>query len=170
MRPACVVCRASILENKYSNIFSYETTRRIVLKFLMEHYLTPGSQNYAFGTGRISNMAAVTKKRKNNKNNLFSRTTGYYWLNFFMEYQWNIGIQNYKNETKTLQCMFVTVTYFLFTSVILLRFVRLKIKYSTTSNNFSFLTVAPIVVKFHMKHDQSPGLQNWSRIQDGRRY
>ena len=36
------VRRPLILENKYSNIFFYKTSR---LKFHMEHDLTPGSQN-----------------------------------------------------------------------------------------------------------------------------
>ena len=61
----------------------------------------------------------ITKNSKNNKINFFSRTAGYFWLNFGMEYQWNIGIQNCKNE-KNLYRSFVTVTYFLFTSVTLL--------------------------------------------------
>ena len=56
-----------------------------VLQFHMEHDLTPGSQNCKTGSGRISKMAAVTKNSKNNKIN-FSRTTGYFWLNFGMEY------------------------------------------------------------------------------------
>ena len=73
----------------------------------MEHHLAPGSQNYKIGSGRISKMAAITKNSKNNKINFFSRTTGYFWLNFGMEYQWNIGIQNYKNE-KNLYRSFVT--------------------------------------------------------------
>ena len=70
-------------------------------------------------------MAAITKNSKNNKINFFSRTAGYFWLNFGMEYEWNIGIQNYKND-KNLWRSFVTVTYFLFTSVTLL---YLKIAY-----------------------------------------
>ena len=64
----------------------------------MEDDLAPGSQNYKIGSGRISKMAAITKNSKNNKINFFSRTAGYFWLNFGMEYEWNIGIQNYKNE------------------------------------------------------------------------
>ena len=47
-------------------------------------------------SGRISKMAAITKNSENNKINFFSRTAGYFWLNFGMEYQWNIGIQNCK--------------------------------------------------------------------------
>ena len=113
--------RLSTLENKYSNIFFYKTTciAPTVLKVYMEHDLPPGSQNYKTGSGGISKMAAITKNSKNNKINFFSRTAGYFWLNFGMEYQWNIGIQNYKNE-KNLYGSFVTMTYFLFTSVTLL--------------------------------------------------
>ena len=90
--------RPSTLENKYSSIFSYKTIAPTVLKFYMEHILAPGSQNYKIGSGRISKMVAITKNNKNNKINFFSRTTKHFWLNFGMEYQWNIGIQNYKNE------------------------------------------------------------------------
>ena len=97
MRPVCVVRRLSTLENKYSNIFLYKTTGPTVLKFHMEHGLTPGSQNCKIGSDRISKMAAVTKNSKNNKINFFS-TTGYFWLNFGMEFQWKIDIQNCKNE------------------------------------------------------------------------
>ena len=52
----------------------------------------------SIGSGGISKMATVTKNSRNNKINFFSRTTGYFWLNLGMEYQWNIGIQNCKNE------------------------------------------------------------------------
>ena len=92
--------RFSTLENKYSNIFFYKTIAPTVLKFYMEHDLPPRFQNYKIGSGRISKMAAITKNSKNNKSNFFSRTAGYFWLNFGMEYQWNIGIQNCKNEKK----------------------------------------------------------------------
>ena len=90
------------LENKYSNIFFYKTIAPIVLKFYMEHDLPPGSQNYKIGSGGISKMATITNNSKNNKINFFSRTAGYFGLNFGMEYQWNIGIQNYKNEKKSV--------------------------------------------------------------------
>ena len=92
----------STLENKYSNIFFYKTIAPTVLKFYMEHDLPPRSQNYKIGSGRISKMAAITKNSKNNKINFFSRTADYFWLNFGMEYRWNIGIQNYKNEKKSV--------------------------------------------------------------------
>ena len=97
---SCVMHRPSTLENKYSNIFYYKSIAPTVLKFYMEHDLAPGSQNYKIGLGRISKTAAITKKSKNNKINFFSRTAGYFWLKFGMEYKWNIGIQNYKNEKK----------------------------------------------------------------------
>ena len=65
------VRHASTLENKYSNIFFYKTTGPTVLKFHMEHNLTPGSQNCKIGSGRISKMAAVTKNsKKKNQNQL----------------------------------------------------------------------------------------------------
>ena len=81
---ASIMRRPSTLENEYSNIF-YNTTGPTVLKFHMEHDLTPGSQNCKIGSGRISKMATVTKNSKNNKINFFSRTTGYFWLTFGME-------------------------------------------------------------------------------------
>ena len=59
---------------------------------------------------------------------------------------------------KDLYRSFITVTYFMFTSVILLRFVCLKI---TTSNKFVSQNIAPIIVKFQMKHIQTPGSQNY---------
>ena len=90
--------RPSTLENKYLNIFFYTTIAPTVLKFYMEHALVPGSQNYKIGLDRISKMVAITKNSKNNKIDFFSRTTTYLRLNFGMQYQWNIGIQNYKNE------------------------------------------------------------------------
>ena len=83
---ASVARRASTLENKYSNIFFYKTTRPTVLKFYMAYGLTPGSQNCKIGSGRISKMAAVTKNSENNKINFFYRTTGYFLLNFGMKY------------------------------------------------------------------------------------
>ena len=82
---ACIVRRPSTLESKYSNI--YKTTGPTVLKFHMEHDLTPGSQNCKIWSGGISKIAAVTKTSKNNKINFFSITTGYFWLNFGMGYQ-----------------------------------------------------------------------------------
>ena len=94
----CVMHGPSTLENKYSNIFFYKTIAPTVLKFHMEHDLPPRSQNYKIGSGRKSKMAVITKNSKNNKINFFSRTAGYFGLNFGMEYQWNIGIQNCKNE------------------------------------------------------------------------
>ena len=74
---------------------------------------------------------------------------------------------------KKICSVVLSVTYFLFTSVMLL---NLKITYL---NNFKQLffskTTEAIVVKFHLKYDQTPGFQNYksrvrSIIQDGRRY
>ena len=59
------------------------------------------------------------------------------------------------------------MTYFVYTSVILLQFKCLKI---TCFNNFKQLfskTMAEIVVKFHMKLDHTPGSQN-CKIGSGR--
>ena len=56
-------------------------------------------------------------------------------LNFGFEYQWNTGIQNCKNE-KNLKRSFVTMTYFLFTSVTLL---YLKIAYLNNFKQLFFL-------------------------------
>ena len=75
----------STLEDKYSNMFFYKTIRPTVLKFHIEHDLTPGSHNCNIGSVRISKIAAVSKnrnKKKTNKINFFSRTTGYFRLNF----------------------------------------------------------------------------------------
>ena len=127
--------RLSTLENKYSSIFFYKTFAPTVLKFYMMHDLLPRSQNYKIELGRISKMAAITKNNKNNNINFFSRTAGYFWLNFSVEYKWNIGIQNCKNK-KNRYCSFVTVTYFLFTSVTLL---YLKIAYLYNFKQLFFL-------------------------------
>ena len=89
---ACVVRRPSTLENNYSNIFFNKTTGSTVYKFHMEHDLAPWSQNCKIGSGRISEMATVTKNSKNNKINLFSGTTEIVWMNFSTEYQGNRNI------------------------------------------------------------------------------
>ena len=81
---ACMMLCPSTLENKYSNIFFYKPTGPTGLKFHMEHDLTPESQNCKIGSGGISKKAAVTK---NSKLNFFFRTTGYFGLNYGMEYQ-----------------------------------------------------------------------------------
>ena len=143
--------RPSTLENKYSNIFFYKIIAPTVLKFYMEHDLPPGSQNHKTGSGRISKLAAITKNSKNNKINFFSRTAKHFWLNFGMEYQWNIGIQNCKNKKER---SFVTVTYLLFTSVTLL---YLKIAYLHKFKHSFSKTTQAIIVKFHLKYDQTPG-------------
>ena len=75
--------------NTWKQIFKhlyYKTIAPTVLKFYMEHDLAPGSQNYKIGLGRITKMPAITKNSKNNKITFFSRTAGYFWLNFGMEY------------------------------------------------------------------------------------
>ena len=82
----------------FLTLVGFRTIAPTVLKFYMEHDLPPGTQNYKIGSGRICTMAAITENSKNNKINFFSRTAGYFWLNFGMEYQWNIGNQNCQNE------------------------------------------------------------------------
>ena len=89
--------RLSTLENKYSNIFFYKTIAPTVLKFYMEHDLLPRSQNYKIGSGRISKMAAITKIAKITKS-IFLQNRWIFLAEFWHEYQWNIGIQNCKNE------------------------------------------------------------------------
>ena len=59
--------RPSTFENKNSNIFFHKTIAPTVPKFYMEHDLSPGSQNYKIGSGRISKMAAITKMAKMTK-------------------------------------------------------------------------------------------------------
>ena len=118
-----------------SSIFFYKTTGPTVLKFHMEHDLTPGCQTCKFGSDQISKMATVTENSKNNKINFFSRTTGYFLAEFWHGISVKHRYSDYKNETN-LQYSFVTVTYFPFTSVNLLQFVCLKITYF---NNFKHL-------------------------------
>ena len=98
MRRALCIVRQQLKTNIQTSFSIKLLHLRTVLKFYMEHDLAPGSLNYKTELGRISKMAAITKNSKNNKINFYSRTTGYFWLNFDMEYQWNIGIQNCKNE------------------------------------------------------------------------
>ena len=49
----------------------------------------------------------------------------------------------------------------MFTSVISLQFVYLRITYLNNSNNFFSKTIVPIIVDFHMKHDQTQGFQKY---------
>ena len=81
-----------------------------------------------------------------------------------MEYRWIIGIENFKNENKICSvvlsqwptfCLQVSFCSFSYAKHIL-----------TSSNNFYSKSTTPIVgitsivVKFHMKHDQTPRYQN----------
>ena len=59
-------------------------------------------------------------------------------------------------KKKNVSRSFVTVMYFLFTSVILLIFLCLKITYLKNFIQLFSKSTAQIVVKFHMKHDQNP--------------
>ena len=47
----------SILENKYSNIIFFKITGPKIVKFHMEHDLTPGFQNCKIESGRIAKKA-----------------------------------------------------------------------------------------------------------------
>ena len=49
----------------------------------------------------------------------------------------------------------------MFTSVISLQFVYLRITYLNNSNNFFSKTIVPIIVDFHMKRDQTHGFQKY---------
>ena len=64
----------------FKQLFFLKTTEAIVVKFHMKYDQTPGSQNYEFGFGQESKMAAVTKNSKTIKINFFSGTIGYNWL------------------------------------------------------------------------------------------
>ena len=54
-----------------------KTTGAIVVKFHLRYDHTPGFQNYKFGLGQKSKMAAVTKNSKTIKINFFSGTIRY---------------------------------------------------------------------------------------------
>ena len=71
----CVVWRLQQLKTIIQTSSFYEATGPTALKFHMEHDLTPGSQNCKIGSGQIYKLAAITENSKNNKINLFSRTT-----------------------------------------------------------------------------------------------
>ena len=60
--------------------FFSKITEAIVVKFHLKYDQTPGFQNYEFGLGQESKMAAVTKNSKTIKINFFSGTIRYNWL------------------------------------------------------------------------------------------
>ena len=64
---SCGVRRLSTLENKYSNIFFSKTTGPTVLKFHMEHDLTPGSQNCKIGQVEYPRWPLLLKIAKTTK-------------------------------------------------------------------------------------------------------
>ena len=65
----------------YCNISCFsKTTKAIVVKFHLKYDQTPGFQNYKFGLGQESKMAAITKNSKNIRINFFSETIRYNWL------------------------------------------------------------------------------------------
>ena len=86
MRRASCIVRQNLKTNIQTSFF-YKTIAPTVLKFYMEHVIkfhlkhdqTLGFQNYEFGLGQESKMAAVTKNSKTIKINFFSGTIRYDW-------------------------------------------------------------------------------------------
>ena len=72
--------------NNFKQLFFSKTTEAIVVKFHLKYDQTPGLQNYKFGLGQESKMAAVTKNSKTIKINFFSgeggRVARWCWVNF----------------------------------------------------------------------------------------
>ena len=64
----------------FKQLFFSKTTEAIVVKFHLKYDQTPGFQNYKFGLGQKSKMAAITKNSKTIKINFFSETIRYNWL------------------------------------------------------------------------------------------
>ena len=58
--------------NNFKQPFFSKTTKAIVVKFHLKYDQTPGFQNYKFGLGQESKMAAVTENGKNININFFS--------------------------------------------------------------------------------------------------
>ena len=65
--------------------FFSKTTEAIVVKFRLKYDQTPGFQNYKFGLGQESKMAAVTNNCKNIKINFFSGTIRYKVVEFVLK-------------------------------------------------------------------------------------
>ena len=66
--------------NNFKQHFFSKTTKAIDVKFHLKYDQTPGFQNYIFGLGQESKMAAITKNSKNIKINFFSGAIRYNWL------------------------------------------------------------------------------------------
>ena len=64
----------------FKQLFFSKTTEAIFVKFHLKYDQTPGFQNYEFGLGQESKMAAVTKNSKTIKINFFSGTMRHNWL------------------------------------------------------------------------------------------
>ena len=64
----------------FKQLFFSKTTEAIFVKFRLKYDQTPGFQNYEFGLGQESKMAAVTKNSKTIKINFFSGTIRHNWL------------------------------------------------------------------------------------------
>ena len=92
MRRASCIVRQHLKTN--IQLFFYKTIAPTVLKFYMEHDLLPGSQNYKTGSGRISKMAAITKKNKNNKIKFFLQNR---WI-FLAEFWHGISMEHRYSE------------------------------------------------------------------------
>ena len=118
------MCRASCIVGQHlkTNIqtsFSIKLLHRQFSNFTWIMTWHQGLRVIKLGQVEYPRWPPLLKIAKITKSAFSPEPTGYFWLNFGMEYEWNIGIQNYKNE-KNLYRSFVTVTYFLFTSVTLL--------------------------------------------------
>ena len=73
------------------------------LKFYMQYDQIPRLKNSKILFGREFKIATVTKNSKTNKIVIFSRTTKYIWLKFWMEYKKDLDAYLYQNE-KYLYC------------------------------------------------------------------
>ena len=66
--------------NNFKQLFFSKTTKAIVVKFHLKYDPTPGFQNYKFGLGQESQLAAITKNSNTIKINFLSGTIKYNWL------------------------------------------------------------------------------------------
>ena len=91
-----------------TNIQTSFSIKLLYLQFSNFTWSMTWHQNYKIWSGQISKMATITKNSKNNKINFFSRTSGYFWLNFGMEYQWTIPHRNKVQKRHNILCLFCT--------------------------------------------------------------
>ena len=88
---------------QFQTAFSLKkTVHQLLLNFKLSMIRLHGFRLVEMGQVKNPRWLLLLKIAKNNNNkiNFFSRTTEYFWLNFGMKYQRNIGIQNCKNEKK----------------------------------------------------------------------